>query len=203
MICCEGFGNFRTKYFSQIFDNATDFVNEYKANGIPATISDENCTTLFYLLYSRYGNSTIANADENQFKYRVWSTIYMYGPAWEKRLDVQDKLRGMSEEDLLAGSRSIYNQSAGTSQPIFTLDSNNQIVNEGTDSDTELPTINNQNVNKFRKGKVEAYGMLLALLETDVTEEFLDKFKSLFLTIVQPYSPLWYATPIAEEEIDE
>ena len=41
---------------------------------------------------------------------------------------------------------------------------------------------------------MEGYSILLSLLETDVTESFLDKFKKLFLKIVQPELPLWYAT---------
>ena len=199
---CNNFGNFMTKTFADEFKSADDFLNEYKANGIPATISDDSVKTLYYLWYSRYGNSNIANADENQFKYRVWSTIFMYGPTWEKRLEIQEKFRNMSEEDLMAGSRNLYNHSYGTSQPIFSMNEQNQVVAEGTDTDTELSTINEQNASKNRKGKVEAYGMLLALLETDVTNEFLTKFKSLFLTIVQPYSPLWYSTPLSEENYE-
>ena len=197
---CNNFGNFMTKTFADEFKSADDFLNEYKANGIPATISDDSVKTLYYLLYSRYGNSNIANADENQFKYRVWSTIYSYGPTWSKKMEIQNKFRTMSEDDLITGTRVLYNHSYATSQPIFELDSQNRVVSEGTDSDVELPTINDQNVNKTRKGKIEAYGMLVALLEEDITTRFLDKFKDLFISIVQPYSPLYYETKIAEED---
>lgn len=32
------------------------------------------------------------------------------------------------------------------------------------------------------------------MIATDVTKEFLDKFKRLFLTIVEPQEPLWYVS---------
>lgn len=69
-----------TKLMTEIWDNAADFVADYKTAGIPATITDANATTLFYLLYARYGNSPIANYDEEQFKYKVFSVIFQYGP---------------------------------------------------------------------------------------------------------------------------
>ena len=48
---------------------------------------------------------------------------------------------------------------------------------------------------------MDAYAMLIALLETDVTESFLDKFKKLFLKVVQPELPLWYATNIVDDNV--
>ena len=37
------------------------------------------------------------------------------------------------------------------------------------------------------------------MLRSDVTEEFLGKFKRLFIYIVEPESPLWYVTDINEQ----
>ena len=37
------------------------------------------------------------------------------------------------------------------------------------------------------------------LLSSDVTENFLGKFRKLFLKIVQPTVPLWYITDETEE----
>lgn len=69
-----------TKLMTEIWEEAEDFVYDYKHVGIPTTISDANATTLFYLLYARYGNNPIANYDENQFKYKMFSIIFQYGP---------------------------------------------------------------------------------------------------------------------------
>ena len=104
------FGNFRTKKFSDIYSNVNDFLDDYANIGIPNIITTTNATTLYYLLYARYGNSTIANFDENQFKYKLFSTIWQYGPNWEKELSIQTNLRGLTEDEIREGSRAIYNK---------------------------------------------------------------------------------------------
>lgn len=95
---------YATKQFNDIYDNEDDFLNDYQSVGIPATIKIDNARTLFYLLYAKYGNNPIANYDETQWKYKLFSIIFMYGPTWEKRLEVQDKLRNFSEAQLKTGA---------------------------------------------------------------------------------------------------
>ena len=181
------YGNFRTRKFTDIYPNVSDFVNDYVDVGIPTKISTDNATTLYYLLYARYGNSHIVNNDENQFKYRLFSTVFMYGPTWEKRLDIQDKVRNLTEDELLTGSKQINNHSYNPSTA------------PSTDTLDELTTINEQTASKYKKSKMDAYGNLLALLETDVTESFISKFRKLFLIIAEPQDPLWYVTGNEEE----
>lgn len=178
----ELYGNFRTRKFTEIWDDVDKFVNDYKHNGIPALISDENINTLYYLLYSKYGNSPIASSDEERFKYSLFRIIWEYGPAWEKKLAIQTKLRSLSEDQIIEGSKQIYNNASNPS------------IEPGTFTDEELTYINNQNVTKSKKGKLEGYAFLIDLLEDDVTEAFLSKFSKLFLTIVLPELPLWYVS---------
>ena len=183
------YGNYRQVKFTDVWQTAESFVSDYKNNGIETTISDKTATTLYYLLYSRYGNSVLASSDTNRFKYDVWATIFSYGPTWEKRLEIQGKLRNLTDDELFTGATQIYNHAynPGTAPSTSTLD--------------ELTAINEQNTSKNKKGKMDAYAMLIALLETDVTESFLDKFKKLFLKVVQPELPLWYATNIVDDDI--
>lgn len=183
------YGNYRQVKFTDVWQTAESFVSDYKNSGIETTISDKTATTLYYLLYSRYGNSVLASSDTNRFKYDVWATIFSYGPTWEKRLEIQDKLRNLTDDELFTGATQIYNHAynPGTAPSTSTLD--------------ELTAINEQNTSKNKKGKMDAYAMLIALLETDVTESFLDKFKKLFLKVVQPELPLWYATNIVNDDI--
>lgn len=183
------YGNYRQVKFTDVWQTAESFVSDYKNNGIETTISDKTATTLYYLLYSRYGNSVLASSDTNRFKYDVWATIFSYGPTWEKRLEIQNKLRNLTDDELFNGATQIYNHAynPGTAPSTNTLD--------------ELTAINEQNTSKSKKGKMDAYAMLIALLETDVTESFLDKFKKLFLKVVQPELPLWYATNIVDDNV--
>ena len=186
--CDTDYQVYRTNTFQEIWDSAAKFVAEYKANGIKTTISDDNCTTLYYLLYAKYGNNPIASSDENRFKYAVWATIFKYGPTWEKRLEIQDKLRALSEYDLLRSGKSIFNHAYNPS------------TEPSTGSLEELPGINEQNTNQYVKSKIDAYGSLMELLRTDVTEQFLDEFKKLFkICLVE--NPLLYVTDLKEGEI--
>lgn len=188
MICNNSlYGNYRTRKFTDIYGDVDTFVADYKNNGIPSLLKDDTINTLYYLLYARFGNSHIANSDETQFKYKLFSVIYMYGPTWEKRLDIQSKLRALTEDELLRGSKQIINHSYNPS------------TEPSTNDLEELPTINEQNISGWKKGKPDAYMMLWEALVTDVTASFLDQFKKLFLIVVEPQIPLWYETEIEEE----
>jgi hypothetical protein len=190
---CSPYGNFRTRTFAEIFtqegeDSVNIFTNDITNCGIPLKIREDSLTTLFYLLYARYGNSHISSSDENTFLYKLASTIFMYGPSWEKRVEIQDALRSLTEADLLKGSSAIYNtaNAPGTS------------LADVTDEEGKVDYISGQNTTDYRKSKMEGFATLASLLETDVTKEFIDKFANLFLKIVQPYDPLWYVTEEVE-----
>lgn len=182
---CSPYGNFRTRTFAEIYEGKVDnFVKSCTDSGIPLKIKTENLITLFYLLYARYGNSHIASSDENAFKYKLQSIIFMYGPTWEKRVEIQDALRQLTEEDLLKGSQAIYNTANAPGTELAGL-----VDNEG-----KVDYISGQNTTAYRKSKMEGYASLASLLETDVTKEFIDKFANLFLKLIKPYDPLWYVT---------
>ena len=178
------YGSYRQKRFTDVYERVEDFLADYKDCGIPTTISDSSAQTLFYLLYGSYGNDVVASSDINRFKYKLFSIIFQYAPNWEKQLEIQNKLRGLTEEDIRLGSRQIYN----TAQ--------NPSTEPSTDTTDELQYINHQNVTKNQRGVLGGYATLLSLLRTDVTQEFLNRFRKLFLTIVQPEEPLLYITEV-------
>ena len=167
-------GNHRMPQFTDVYPNKDAFLTQYKSIGIPVTITDESVTTLYFLLYSRYGNEYISASDRNRFEYNLFSIIWQYGPTWEKRVEIQKKFREMSEEELLKGSTQIYNtaDNPGTAPTTSTLE--------------ELQYINHQNTTKAIRSKLDAYGMLESMLEKDVTGEFLNKFKKLFNPFAGP-----------------
>lgn len=185
------YGNYRQRKFTEIWENVEAFLADYKQAGIPQLISETSATTLYYLLYARYGNSTIASSDENQFKYKVFTYIFMYGPTWEKRLEIQKAIRELDIEEIKKGSIAIYNKAL------------NPETAPSTQTLEEIEMINEQNVNKYKRSTAEAYGLLIGLLQTDVTAYFLDRFRDLFLIIVEPELPLWYVTPLVEQGEDE
>lgn len=185
MIPCDSYyGSFRTRTFADVFGSAEEFIESFTECPLNTAEIQGILPKLFYLLYSRYGNSHIAFSDENQFKYSLYSTIWQYGPAWAKRVDIQEKLRALSEEELLIGGKAIHNHSF------------NPNTAPSTSTMEELLTINDQNTTNYKKSKLEAYGTLWELLDTDVTSEFLNQFKKLFIVVTAPDYPLYYTTEV-------
>lgn len=169
--------------FSEIWTRMLDFKDEYKQSALYTNsnkISDMSIQTLYYLLYAEYGNNTIASNDVNRFKYKVFSIIYQYGPNWEKELSIQENLRNLTEEDLLKGSTMIYNHAynPSTAPSTATLD--------------ELTTINDQNTTKAKRSKLEGYNALVSMLDSDITANFIRRFRSLFKIVVERDGPLFF-----------
>lgn len=179
-----------TKTFADIYPDSATFVSEYSKtsedfqNPFPDVLETEETIVLVWsLLTSRYMNSSIANYDETQFKFRLFSTIWQFAPAWLKRLDIQEKLRGLTEDDLITGSKTITDHAYNPST----------IVEGGPNPDSGIiDTINEQNKVRFVKSKIEGYSLLWEMLRADVTNDFLAKFKSLFTVIVEPTTKLLY-----------
>jgi hypothetical protein len=177
---------YNTMTFVQVWDDSDVFEAEYKASpfydyeaatqSVPAklhnSLTDQNILILFSLLYAKYGNSPIANINVNQFKYKVFSIIFKYGPAWQKKLDIQDKIREI--EDVQQGSFAIYNHAF------------NDASAPGTDSDYISEYVNDQNTTKYKKSPLEGYMLQWEAITTDITESFINKFKVCFKTIVAP-----------------
>ena len=183
------------QYSTVLFTDIWDDVDEFKSDladrpfaGCISTSNPDNVSIVFYLLYARYGNNPIANLDELQWKFKIFSTIFQYGPTWEKRLDLQSKIRSLTESDLLTGSKAIHNHAFNPSTA------------PSTSSLTELTYINDQQTSSFKKNKLDAYTQQWDMLETDITEDFLNKFKKCFKIFVSPERPLLYVSESTEDE---
>lgn len=176
---------YNTKTFVDVWNNVNAFVVDYNNNGVKTTISEDDVRTLYYLLYARYGNNPIANNDVNQFRYKVYSIIYQFGPTWVKRLEIQERLRNLSDEELLIGSKAIYNRAFNPDE------------RPSTKALEELDRINEQNTTNYKKSKMEAYATLWEALRTDVSTYFLDKFAVCFKQFVINERPFLY---VEEEE---
>lgn len=166
---------YNTKLFTEVWEDEASFEADYNAQvtGLKV-VKATSLPIIYYLLYGKYGNSPIANTDEKQFKQKVMNVIFMYGPAWEKKLDVQSKLRALSDDELKAGATQFYNHASNPSEA------------PQVNTETELSYLDVQNVTKNKRSLIEGYAMLWSLLENDVTEEFIAKFRYLFNIFVGP-----------------
>ena len=70
--------------------------------------SNANITTVYYLLFARYASNHINSDYPEQWKMKIMSTIFKYGPTWAKRLQIQEKVRDMTDDEILKGDIAIY-----------------------------------------------------------------------------------------------
>lgn len=133
-----------TELFTEVWEDVQKFLYDYQNVGIPATISTANATTLYYLLYARYGNTPIANYDQTQWKYKMFSIIFQYGPTWEKRLGIQTTLRGLQVSDLVDNGsfHELFSHSASETSSKTGSDNNTRTLNT-TETNTGTASVAN------------------------------------------------------------
>ena len=133
-----------TELFTEVWGDVKGFLYDYQHVGIPATISTVNATTLYYLLYAKYGNTPIANYDQTQWKYKMFSIIFQYGPTWEKRLSIQTTLRGLNISDLVDNGsfHELFSHSASETSSKTGSDNNTRTLNT-TEKNTGTSTLAN------------------------------------------------------------
>ena len=191
---CFMTSQYTTAIFTDIWSSADEFKDDLNNSAFKGCMQDgsveeqkDNVSLLFYLLYAKYGNTPIANNDITQFKYKVFSIMYQYGPTWEKKIEIQETLRGLNETELITGAKAIYNSALnpGTAPSTKTLE--------------ELEYINSQNTTNYKKSKMEAYGILWDMLDSNITSRFIDKFAICFKRFVFPEKPLLFASD--DEEV--
>lgn len=179
------YGTYRNVKFVDIFPDIATWQTEITACKLPLTTlvgaaNSSQMTQIYYLLYAKYGNSTIAGSDVEQWKYRLYAKIFQFAPTWWKRMEVQAAIRGLSLSDLQTGGKVIYNHA------------NNPSAAPSTGTLEELEYIDDQNTSNYKKSAIEAYGLQWGMLDDDVTGAFLEQFRKLFLTVVAPELPLLY-----------
>ena len=137
-------------------------------------------TTLYYLLWARYASSHIRSDYPQQWKMKLMMTVFEYGPTWSKRLEIQEKVRNMSDDEIQKGTIMTYNSA---------MNPDGAPTTETWDT---LQGINSQNKNLYQRGKLDSYAYIDQILKTDVTRDFIEKFKKFFDIIAAPGMKLDY-----------
>ena len=179
--------------FSDVFSTSDTFISYFKSTpfnstSITSLFDDSTLELIYLLLYNRYGNSQIINDSVNQFKSKVAGIIWAYAPKWIQTRKIQEELAKISLEsnsDIYKGSSAIYNHA---------MHPENE---PSTGTDEELSYINDQNVTKYKKSKLEGLIILSETLKDNYTNDFINKFRKLFKMFIWKNRG---ATFITEEE---
>ena len=137
-------------------------------------------TTLYYLLWARYASSHIRSDYPQQWKMKLMMTVFEYGPTWSKRLEIQEKVRNMSDDEIQKGTIMTYNTA---------MNPDGAPTTETWDT---LQGINSQNKNLYQRGKLDSYAYIDQILKVDVTRDFVEKFKKFFDIMASPGMKLEY-----------
>lgn len=186
------YGNYRTRTFNDIFTTTTDFqtymtgidksagTEDLVSKDKDATVIAQYYNRIWFLLSARFGNCHIASSDENQFKLKTWSLITQYGPTWYEKDALQKKFRNFTDDELRSQGSSIIN---------YAYNPSTTVAEGGV-----IDNINEQNTSNAKRSPVDAYSIQYDILKDDITDKFVEKFKKLFLMIVEPEKPLWYTS---------
>ena len=188
------FPQYDTKLMTEVWSDASGFLADYQNVGIPTTISNQNATTLYYLLYAKYGNTPIANYDENQWKYKVFSIIYQYGPTWEKRLDIQTTLRGLQISDLIDnGGYTTHGSQSGSETSSKTGSDNNTRTLNTTEKNTGTSALANTGTDTTASTGTQSVARTGTVGTTGETEDIKNHaFNPSTAPAQNAYSPLNY-----------
>lgn len=171
----SNYGGFLNSAFYEIYEDIQVFIADYKNIGIPAKLKEESIRTIWYLLNAKYNTSIIAYNSIYQFKLQLFSTIFKYGPWWQKQLQLQDKLRALDFDKVARqGTTAIHNEAVNDSRA------------PSTATTEQIPFINRQNTTHYKKSTLETISEMSMLLERDFTTEFIKKFEPLFENILAP-----------------
>ena len=179
-----------TKTFAEIYDDSGTFIWYYNDTGMPSVLTNDEMVILYTLLYARHGNDPIANYDENQFKFKVASVIWQHGPIWKKKLEIQANLRALTIDELVEGTKAVHNHAYNPGEIG---------AEHATDTQPVLQYIDQQNVTKYTKNKMDGYLQLWNMISNDVSDEFLSKFDNLFKKFVKPGTYIY----VTEEDEDD
>ena len=159
--------------YDLVFPTSSDFVTKLRATSIitELEITDSFLELLWAMLYAKHGTDPIVSANEPQWIYKVALTTKSYAPTYLKKDAIQKKLRSLTDDQIREGYKNIFNHAVNPS------------TTPSTDNTNELPYINDQHVNKGKKGYVDSYAYLWDILNSNLTEEFLKKYDKLFSKI--------------------
>lgn len=180
------FGGYRTRSFAEIFPDFATFQAAYQQSAFPDMLltgtgyENFGLSTIFSLLMARYFESHIATDSEDAFKLKIMGRIYQHGQAWQREMFLQQKYISMSDAEIIAGSKAVYNHAKNPSTA------------PSTGSLEELTYIDEQNVTTFKKYGPDAWRQISASIDPDICKRFTDKFRDLFIKVTAPDYPLYY-----------
>lgn len=174
-----------TFYFSDVFPTFEDFksaITDYTN----VDVEDDFLNILYTKFNIKYQVSNIRFTIKEMFLYQFCSIFDNEFSKFKRRFDINQKLKNMTLDNIKIISEAVANFSE---TPNFKLEKPSDAVDY----------INNQTASFGKIGDLEAYLKQLDALMTEGYEEFIDKFKELFVAFAFD-DPIYYCEGENENE---
>lgn len=177
--------NSATSRFREVFTTADTFISLFRESPLnEAKLSDETLKKIYYELYAEYGDSYFRATNDYRNQLKTFSILQNEGLVYQKKLEIQNNLINMSLSELMEEGISISNYAENPGDDATTM------IDDYSGEDF-IKYVNNQNVVKNKKSKLDAYKSQLYAIR-NVTTEFIKKFSVLFETILwSSYLPVF------------
>lgn len=99
-----------TLKFNEIYNDYTDFSNDSKIYLAENYISNDDLELLYVLFYNQFAEQSIKFLDPILWKRRFWTKLAFKAKTLLKKRDLMDKLRELTEDEMLDKGVSVVNQ---------------------------------------------------------------------------------------------
>lgn len=99
-----------TLKFNEIYNDYTDFSNDSKIYLAENYISADDLELLYVLFYNQFAEQSIKFLDPILWKRRFWTKLAFKAKTLLKKRDLMDKLRELTEDEMLDKGVSVVNQ---------------------------------------------------------------------------------------------
>lgn len=170
------------KTFSDIYSSYESFSEDFSGLGgvFVQHLSETFEKKTFYLLTAYYGDLAISGyRNETRWKLKLFALIAEYGPEWETKTDLQEKLRAMTIDQIKEQGLSIRNSAYNPD-------------NSPSDASLkELQYISSQQTARDTVNDLEATLQKYGALADGLDQDYMAHFKPLFSKFLLKDDPLY------------
>jgi hypothetical protein len=171
---------YATRTFSDIYPDEYTFISDLN-EAINFTMSDEEKSDLFWMIYSKYGDSNVRYTNEYLFKAALFKRyVNVYYPTLLAILREQKKLRETPDDEFAKAGKMVVNIGAHNTADV------------STDTTEGIEQLDTQQISNSQRGLMSVIADRLSVLKAGMEEQFLKRLNPLFIQIIAPQWDLLY-----------
>ena len=173
---------YNSKTFNEVYESYDSFKASLEKYGFDfSNFPETYLKLLFVMLTARYGDREVLGySNMYRWEMKLQYVIYTYGSEWYTKLQIQDELLKLSDDDLKRSNVTIQNVA------------DNPATSPDSSTIEELTYINKQITNATKRDKLSILLLKYRSIGSYANEEFLKKFENLFSRFLTGDKPIYY-----------